>query len=148
MSDLNAILRKGCVSNSTVSNASAVRVELDRSLQLALAAARAAAENRGQDLMVLDMRKLTAIFDYFVIATGNSRRQLHAMSEEIDHVLEDEMGDQRLNIEGYSESRWIVLDYGTVVIHLFDQETRAYYELENLWAEAVRVDLTDTLAGV
>jgi ribosome-associated protein len=70
------------------------------------------------------------------------------MSEEIDHVLEDEMGDQRMHIEGYSESRWIILDYGTVVIHLFDQETRAYYDLENLWAEALRVDLTDTLAGV
>jgi ribosome-associated protein len=120
-------------------------VEPDRSLQLALAAA---AENRGQDLMVLDMRKLTAIFDYFVIATGSSRRQLHAMSEEIDRVLEDDMGDRRLNIEGYSESRWIVLDYGTVVVHLFDQETRAYYDLDNLWAESLRVDLTDTLAAV
>jgi len=113
-----------------------------------LAAARTAAENRGQDICVLDMRKLTAIFDYFVIATGTSRRQLHAMSEEIDHVLEDDMGDQRSGIEGYSESRWIVLDYGTVVIHLFDEEMRAYYDLENLWAEALRVDLTDTLARV
>ncbi len=136
------------MSNSTATNASAVCVEPDGSLQLALAAARRAAENRGQDLMVLDMRKLTAIFDYFVIATGASRRQLHAMSEEIDHALEDDMGDQRMHIEGYSESRWIVLDYGTVVIHLFDEETRAYYDLENLWAEALRVDLTDTLAGV
>jgi ribosome-associated protein len=136
------------VSNSTVSKTPSTRVEPDRSLQLALAAARTAAENRGQDVIVLDMRKLTAIFDYFVIATGTSRRQLHAMSEEIDHVLEDEMGDERLHIEGYSESRWIVLDYGTVVIHLFDQETRAYYDLENLWAEAARVDLTDTLARI
>jgi len=136
------------VSDSTVSNASLVRVEPERSLQLALAAARTAAENRGQDICVLDMRKLTAIFDYFVIATGTSRRQLHAMSEEIDHVLEDDMGDQRSGIEGYSESRWIVLDYGTVVIHLFDEEMRAYYDLENLWAEALRVDLTDTLARV
>ena len=136
------------MSDSTVSNASLVRVEPERSLQLALAAARTAAENRGQDICVLDMRKLTAIFDYFVIATGTSRRQLHAMSEEIDHVLEDDMGDQRSGIEGYSESRWIVLDYGTVVIHLFDEEMRAYYDLENLWAEALRVDLTDTLARV
>ena len=98
--------------------------------------------------MVLDMRELTAIFDYFVIATGSSRRQLHAMSEEIDHFLEDEMGDRRMQIEGYAESRWIILDYGTVVIHLFDQETRAYYDLENLWTEALRVDLAETLAGL
>ena len=136
------------MSNSTVNNPSLVRAEPERSLQLALAAARTAAENRGQDICVLDMRKLTALFDYFVIATGTSRRQLHAMSEEIDHVLEDDMGDQRMGIEGYTESRWIVLDYGTIVIHLFDEETRAYYDLENLWAEAVRVDLTDTLSRV
>jgi ribosome-associated protein len=94
------------------------------------------------------MRELTSWFDYFVIATGTSRRQLHAMSEEIDRVLQDEMGDQRLGIEGYEESRWIVLDYGSVVIHLFDDETRAYYDLENLWAEAKRVDISGVLAQV
>jgi ribosome-associated protein len=110
-----------------------------RSLQLAIAAARAAEENRGRDIVVLDVRKLTSIFDYFVIATGTSRRQLHAMSEDIDHRLVHEMGDQRLGIEGYAESRWILLDYGTVVIHLFDDETRAYFALEELWAEASRV---------
>jgi len=113
-----------------------------------LAAARTAAENRGQDVTVLDMRELTQLFDYFVIATGTSRRQLHAMSEEIDHTLEDDLGDQRYGIEGYSESRWIVLDYGTVVIHLFDEDTRQYYDLENLWAEAKPVDLSEVLAGI
>ncbi len=111
----------------------------ERSLQLALGAARTAYENRGSDVAVLDMRQLTPIFDYFVVATGTSRRQLHAMSEEIDHTLEDELGDQRLGIEGYHESRWILLDYGNVVIHLFDQETRDYYALEQLWARADRV---------
>jgi ribosome-associated protein len=118
------------------------------SLTLALAAARTAAENRGQNVLVLDVRHVTPIFDYFVMATGSSRRQMHAMSEEIDRKLEDEMGDHRLNIAGYDESRWIVLDYGNVVIHLFDDETRAYYALEDLWAEGNQVDLTETLRGV
>jgi ribosome-associated protein len=136
------------VSKPIASKSVVDRTQPERSLQLALAAARAAAENRGQDVVVLDLRKLTAIFDYFVLATGASRRQLHAISEEIDHVLEDGMGDKRMSISGYAESRWIVLDYGSVVIHLFDEETRAYYDLENLWADAERVDLTDTLAGV
>jgi len=113
----------------------------ERSLQLALAAARTAEENRGQDVAVLDMRSLTPEFDYFVLATGNSRRQLHAISEEIDHMLEGELGDRRLSQEGYSESRWILLDYGSVVIHLFDAETRAYYALEDLWSTATRVAL-------
>jgi ribosome-associated protein len=110
-------------------------------LQLALAAARTAYENRGKDVVVLDMREITPIFDYFVVATGNSRRQLHAISEEIDHRLEDDLGDQRMGIEGYNESRWILLDYGTVVIHLFDQETREYYALEDFWNEAGQVAL-------
>ena len=61
--------------------------------------------------------------------------------EEIDRVLETELNDQRLGIEGYSESRWILLDYGSVVIHLFDAETRAYYALEDLWSTAERVPL-------
>lgn len=111
----------------------------DRSLQLALAAARTADENRGRDIVVLDMRHLTPLFDYFVLATGSSRRQLHAMSEEIDHALEDGLGDKRLGIEGYQESRWILLDYGDVVVHLFEPETREYYALEQLWGGAKRV---------
>jgi ribosome-associated protein len=110
-----------------------------RSRQLAVAAARTAEENRGRNVVVLDLRQMTCMFDYFVIATGTSRRQLHAMSEEIDHKLQDELLDQRLGIEGYSESRWILLDYGTVVIHLFDEETRQYFALEELWAEAPKV---------
>jgi len=113
--------------------------QVDRGRQRALVAARTAEDNRGRNIVVLDLRELTAMFDYFVLATGTSRRQLHAMSEEIDHTLEKQMGDRRLGIEGYEESRWILLDYGDVVIHLFDSETRAYYALEDLWGEAKRV---------
>jgi ribosome-associated protein len=109
------------------------------SLERALAAARVADDNRGRDIVVLDLRKLTSMFDYFVVASGASRRQLHAISEEIDHALEDDMGDRRMGIEGYEDSRWILLDYGDVVIHLFDQETRVYYGLEDLWGQAGRV---------
>ena len=118
------------------------KTDPNRSLNLALAAAQTALDNRGRYLKVLDTRELTTLFDYIVIASGTSRRQLHAMSEEIDHCLEDDMDDQRLGIEGYQESRWIVLDYGTVVIHLFDDETREYYNIEDLWADSVDVDLS------
>ena len=109
------------------------------SLERALTAAQVAADNRGRDIVVLDLREITTIFDYFVVVTGTSRRQLHAISEEIDRTLETELGDHRLGIEGYEQSRWILLDYGDVVIHLFDDETRGYYALEDLWAEAKRV---------
>jgi ribosome-associated protein len=109
-----------------------------RGLERAFLAARTAEDNRGSDIVVLDMRELTSIFDYFVIVSGTSRRQLHAMSEEIDRVLADQ-GDHRLGIEGYGESRWILLDYGDVVVHLFEPETRAYYSLEQLWGHAKRI---------
>lgn len=111
------------------------------SLELALAAAKVAADNRGENITILDLRELTPVFDYFVIATGNNRRQLHAISEEIDHRLEDDLNDERMGIEGYSESRWILLDYGSVVVHLFDGETREYYALEDLWTDAKSVPL-------
>ena len=124
---------------STADVTTVERAQPDRSLELARAAARTAELNRGQDIVVLDTRQQTPLFDYFVIATGTSRRQLHAMSEEIDHTLEDDLHDHRMGIEGYDESRWIVLDYGSVVIHLFDEETRGYYRLEDLWADAKRV---------
>ena len=113
-----------------------------QSLRRALVAAQVAADNRGRDIVVLDMRGVTAIFDCIVMATGTSRRQLHAISEEIDRILEKDMGDRRLGIEGYQESRWILLDYGDVVIHLFDAEARQYYAIEDLWAQAKRVPFT------
>jgi ribosome-associated protein len=111
-------------------------------LERAMLAAETAAENRGTNIVILDMRELTSVFDFFVLASGTSRRQLHAMSEEIDNVLEHQMGDRRLGIEGYEESRWILLDYGDVVVHLFEPETRDYYALEDLWGHAKRVPMT------
>ena len=112
-------------------------------LRRARIAARIAAENRGRDVVILDLRELTCIFDFFVLVSGASRRQLHAISEEIDRVLEKELGDRRLGIEGYEESRWILLDYGDVVVHMFEPETRAYYAIEELWSQAKRVSVEE-----
>jgi ribosome-associated protein len=115
--------------------------QAERSLQLALAAARTAADNNGQNIKVLDMRKITPVFDYFVIVTGNSRRQLHAISDEIERTLEIELKDKRMGQEGYDDSKWILLDYGNVVVHMFDEETRDFYALEDFWSEATTVAL-------
>ena len=117
----------------------ALRTSSDRSLQLAMAAAREAEDNRGTNVVVLDMRSETTIFDFFVIATGTSNRQLRAMSDAIDDVLQKEYGHPRLGLEGYQDSHWILLDYGSVIIHLFDSTKRDYYRLEELWAGALPV---------
>jgi len=112
---------------------------LTSALHRACLAARTAADNKASDILVLDMRPCTPLFDYFVIVTGASRRQIHTLSEEIDSAFEAE-GDTRMGIEGYEASKWVVQDYGDVVIHVFDPDTRDYYKLEELWADAPRVD--------
>jgi len=121
-------------------NQSTQRTNSSRSLELALAAAREAEDNRGQNVLVLDMRSQTSAFDYFVLATGTSNRQLRAMSDAIDDVLQKQFGHRRLGLEGYQDSHWILLDYGSVIIHLFDDKNRDYYRLEELWAGAVKVE--------
>jgi ribosome-associated protein len=111
----------------------------DQARTLALAVARVAEETRGSDVCILDLRSLTPVFDYFVIATGSSRRQMHAMADEIEATVKRELRDRKRGGEGYEEGRWIVLDYGDVLVHLFDAESREYRDIEHLWGDAKRV---------
>ena len=120
----------------------------DRARQLALLAARVAAETRGSDIRILDLRGLTPVFDYFVVATGSSRRQIHAMADEIEKAVKAELHDRKRGGEGYEEGRWIVLDYGDVMVHLFDADARAYWDIEQLWSDAKQVPLPAEAAGV
>jgi len=110
-----------------------------RSLEDACLCAKIADEFRGEDTLVLNLTKVTPIFDYFVITTATSRRQMHAIAEEVDRVLE-ERGSTRLGIEGYEQSTWILQDYGDVVLHVFEPESRGIYDLEGLWADTARID--------
>jgi ribosome-associated protein len=112
---------------------------ISSALHRACLAAKIAAENKGRDILVLDMRSCTPLFDYFIISTGTSRRQIHTITEETDAALRAE-GDTRLGIEGYEASKWIVQDYGDIVVHVFDPDTRDYYKLEELWADAAKID--------
>jgi len=113
----------------------------DAARRLALTAARVADETRASDVRVLDLRGLTEVFDYFVVATGSSRRQLHAIADEIEKVVKAELHDRKRGSEGYEEGRWIVLDYGDVMVHLFDAEAREYWDIEHLWSGAKLVSL-------
>ncbi|MEO1529028.1 MAG: ribosome silencing factor [Planctomycetota bacterium] len=116
---------------------------IDESRKLAATAVKIAQDNNAQEVVVLDVCNQSSEFDLFVIATGQSRRQLHAISEQIDDALEKGLGEKRYGIEGYDESRWIVLDYGSVVVHLFDDETREFYDLESLWADGKPIPLDE-----
>ena len=117
----------------------ALRTELPPAVERACLSARVAADNKGQDVVVLDMRGTTPLYDFLVLVTGGSRRLIHTLAEEVDAALHA-VGERRLGIEGYESSRWVVQDYGDVVVHVFDAEAREYYALEDLWADARRVD--------
>ena len=112
---------------------------LSSALHRACLAARVAADNKGRDVVVLDLRNCTPMFDYFVLSTGVSRRQVHTIVEETDAALRN-VGDTRMSVEGYDTSKWIVQDYGDVLTHTFDPDTRDYYKLEELWADGKKVD--------
>jgi ribosome-associated protein len=108
-------------------------------LERAFLCARVAEDNKAKNILVLDMRAITPLYDFVVLVTGSSRRQIHTLAEEIDAALRAE-GEARLSIEGYEASKWVVQDYGDVVVHVFDGDTRTYYGLEDLWADAPRLD--------
>lgn len=113
--------------------------ESARSKDNAIATAKVCEEFRGEDVIILDLTAITPEFDYFVIATANSRRQMHAMVDEADRLLEHG-GYKRKSIEGYDSTPWIVQDYGDVVLHVFLPDARELYDLENLWGDADRVE--------
>ncbi len=109
------------------------------SRKLAAAAARIADAKKGEDVRVYDVSEQIKIADFFVIVTGTSRPHVKAIQNEL-HVLLKELGEQHARAEGTELGWWVLLDYGDVVIHVFDEETRAYYDLERLWGNAPRLE--------
>ena len=110
--------------------------------RFALAAAKLARERHCTDIVVLDLQGKSPATDYFVILTGTSDRQMRTVSDEISAEAR-EMGFQRFGRAGYEQARWILLDYVNVVIHIFDEEYREYYDLELLWGDAERLTIDD-----
>ncbi|HEX8098570.1 MAG TPA: ribosome silencing factor [Actinomycetota bacterium] len=106
---------------------------------LARLAARAASSKQGEATVILDVRELLTITDYFVITSGGSDRQVSTLADEIMRTLR-EQGVRPVREERDGGSQWILLDYVDVVVHVFRDEEREYYRLENLWADAPRLE--------
>lgn len=100
--------------------------------------AQAAYDTKAENLTVLDLKKISGFTDYFVIATGTSDRQVQAICDNIHKALKKK-AVYPLVIEGYQEGHWILMDYGSVIVHIFYEETRNFYSLEKLWGDAPRV---------
>jgi len=103
--------------------------------QLAQRAAELAWEKKGNDIVILDVKKLTDVTDYFVIISGESEPHVKALSDYLEEKLEQEE-NKIWHREGYSNLNWVLLDYVDVVIHIFKDQTRQYYQLEKLWGDA------------
>jgi ribosome-associated protein len=106
----------------------------------ALAAAEVAAGRHCRDIVVLDLKGKSPATDYFVIATGTSDRQMRTVADEISEQARKQ-GLQRFGRAGYEQARWILLDFIDVVIHIFDNEYRDYYDLELLWGDAEKLNI-------
>lgn len=110
------------------------------SLELAAVAARAMDSKKAKDIRVLKVEDLTVLADYFVICTGSSATQVKALADEVEYQL-GQAGVKPLRREGMDARNWILLDYGTVIVHVFYPETRDFYDLEHLWADATPVEI-------
>ena len=106
----------------------------------------AAAEKKALAPTVLDLRDIATFTDYFVIVTGTNRRQVQAISDEVVEQLK-RAGTRAARVEGYQTAEWILVDYGDFIVHVFDDKARRFFDLERLWREAKRVDITAEPTG-
>ena len=103
----------------------------------AMLVAQAGLDKKAEEVLVLDVRGLTSYADYFVLMTADSDRQAGAIADAVDERLKKE-GATKVGVEGYESGRWILIDYGDVVAHVFNRDARGFYDLEGLWADAPR----------
>jgi len=106
----------------------------------AILSAIAAREKKASDILILEIKGLTTIADYFLICSGQSSRQVKAVAEAVEERLSRET-IYPSHIEGLHDGRWVLMDYGDLVVHIFDEETRHYYELEKLWGDAPEIEI-------
>ena len=110
-------------------------------LELAKVAAVAADSKKADDVVLLDLSPLTDVCDYFLVCTGENARQVDAIVDEVRAKVSANCGVSPISCEGREGLSWVLVDYGSVVVHVFRRETREYYRLESLWSDAPRVEL-------
>ena len=121
-------------------------ISQDPSKDKALECARAAIDKKAENLKVLDLTDLSGFTDYFMICSGMSDRQVQAIADSVESTMANQ-GHDLVSIEGYGEGRWVLMDFGDVVVHVFLDALREYYDLENLWADAPRVKIPSEFYG-
>lgn len=111
----------------------------NRSKEMTRLAISALEDKKAEDISIIDISEVSVLADYFLIASGNNRNQVQAMADKVEEVL-GRAGFHPRQVEGYQNANWILMDYGDLVIHVFDQENRLFYDLERIWRDGQLVE--------
>ena len=115
--------------------------------QLAKTAIEELLDRKAAEIVLLRVTKQTTLADYYIICTGTSNTQLRAIADAVDESMSKQYGLEPKSIEGYRSASWILLDYGSVIVHAFKSDTRQFYDLERLWADAQKLNVDEFLAS-
>jgi len=114
-------------------------------LEKLMIAATAASERKALEMVALDIRKIASFAEYFLVCSGTSTRQVQAIADEVMEKLREQRDARPLHTEGYETATWILLDYGDLIVHVFTEDSRQFYQLERLWRDAERVELPEEI---
>jgi len=115
------------------------RASSDKLPQLVLAAAQGAADLQATDLVALDVGDVLGITDWFLVTSSSNTRQVRRVAEEVEAAVKKAGGEGPLRIEGMEDARWVLLDFGLFVVHVFHDETRSFYDIERLWSDVPKI---------
>ena len=115
---------------------------MDESKKMALMAVEALEDKKGADIRIIDISEISVLADYFIIANGTNRNQIQAMSDSVEETL-GHAGYEPKQIEGYQSAGWILLDYKDIIVHVFSEEDRAFYDLERVWRDGKEITKED-----
>lgn len=115
---------------------------MESSKKMAALVCTALEDKKASNIKVINIENVSALADYFIIASGTNRNQVQAMADNVDETL-GRAGHPSKQVEGYASANWILLDFGDVVVHLFDEESRLFYDLERIWRDGKSVEVVD-----
>lgn len=114
--------------------------QIDNSKAMAKLAYKALEEKKGEDIQIIDISKVSVLADYFIICNGTNESHVKALVDEVEEKLGKEGFDVKQR-EGYGLGNWVLLDFGDVIVHVFDKENRLFYNLERIWSDGIRTDI-------
>lgn len=117
-------------------------MNLDYSKEMTKLAIQALEDKKAEDLKLIDISEVSVIADYFLIASGSNRSQIQALTDQVEETL-GRNGHAVKQIEGYATANWVLMDFGDIIVHIFDRENRLFYDLERIWKDGKEIDLKE-----